>query len=170
MRIEEERHVVWLTRLRLGLAAPRPDTGLRRTVRHFFLAIREPELGAHLGRIAALDSAVCVILGAMRHPRCALVADADLRQLLINIAQSEPTFDSSLERCFLTHKLALVPWDMVRRRVIDRFHTCVLWSSQRGKRVRPAKRALIDPRAATRPTPKPSFKVEEAAGRRPEGI
>jgi hypothetical protein len=89
MRFEEERHEVWLTRLRLGLPAPRPETGLRRTVRHFFLAIREPELSAHLGRIAALDSAVCAILGALRHPRCALAADADLRQLLTRIQFEE---------------------------------------------------------------------------------
>src|SRR6201998_4914023 len=66
MRCEEERHEVWLTRLRLGLPPPKPERGLRRSVRHFFLAIREPEVGAHLGRIASLDSAVCVILGALR--------------------------------------------------------------------------------------------------------
>jgi hypothetical protein len=85
MRFEEERHEVWLTRLRLGLPAPKPERGLQRIVRHFFLAIREPEVGAHLGRIASLDSAVCVILGALRHPRCALAADADLRRLLTRI-------------------------------------------------------------------------------------
>jgi hypothetical protein len=85
MRLEEERHEVWLTRLRMGLPAPKPERGLRRIVRHFFLAIREPEVGAHLGRIASLDSAVCVILGALRHPRCALAADADLRRLLTRI-------------------------------------------------------------------------------------
>src|SRR5215469_11526019 len=31
-----------------------------------------------------------------------------------------------LERCLLAHKFALVPGDMVHRRVIDRFHTCLL--------------------------------------------
>jgi hypothetical protein len=89
VRFEEEHHEVWLTRLRLGLPAPKPDRGLRRIVRHFFLTIREPEVGAHLGRIASLDSAVCVILGALRHPRCALAADADLRRLLTRIQFDE---------------------------------------------------------------------------------
>jgi hypothetical protein len=54
-------------------------------VRHFYFAMRESDLGSHLGRIAALDSAVCVILGALRHSRCALAADADLRQLFRRI-------------------------------------------------------------------------------------
>jgi hypothetical protein len=35
-----------------------------------------------------------------------------------------------LERRLLAHKFALVPRDMVRRRVIDSFHTCLLWISE----------------------------------------
>jgi hypothetical protein len=34
------------------------------------------------------------------------------------------------ERRFLAHKFALVPRDMVHRRVIDSFHTCLLWINE----------------------------------------
>jgi hypothetical protein len=89
VRYEEERHEAWLTRLRLSLPTPEPDAGLRRTVRHFYRAMEEPQLGPHLGRIAALDSAACVILGSLRHRRCALAADAQLRRLFTRIHSDE---------------------------------------------------------------------------------
>jgi hypothetical protein len=46
---------------------------------------------------------------------------------------------------FVAYKFALVPRDMVHHCAIDRFHTCLLWSSERGKRQRSGKGRLSIP-------------------------
>ncbi len=89
IRADEERHATWLQRLKLGLPAPRPDKHLVRQIRHFYVSIREPELGAHLARIAALDSAVCVLLGALRRRCNPIGADAALAGLFARIHRDE---------------------------------------------------------------------------------
>ena len=66
MQVDEARHADWLLRLRLSLPPPEEDPRLRRRVKHFFLGLASPNLGIHLGHIAALDSAVCLILGRLR--------------------------------------------------------------------------------------------------------
>ena len=86
---DEERHTTWLRRLKLGLPAPRPDQDLLRQVRRFFAAVREPQLGRHLGRIAALDSAACLVLGALRRRRGAIWMDRTLSNLFALIHRDE---------------------------------------------------------------------------------
>ena len=71
------------------------------------------------------------------------------RELASVLLQLKPDSDrpdlALLERYFLAYKLVLVPRDMVHHRVIDRFHTCLLWSSERGKRVQSGKGRLSTP-------------------------
>jgi hypothetical protein len=86
---DEERHTTWLQRLKLALPAPRSDPGLLRQVRRFFAAVREPELGRHLARIAALDSAACVVLGALRRRGAAVRTDRTLADLFAQIHRDE---------------------------------------------------------------------------------
>jgi hypothetical protein len=86
---DEERHTTWLQRLKLGLPAPRSDPGLLKQVRRFFAAVREPQLGRHLGRIAALDSAACLVLGALRRRRGAIWMDRTLSNLFGQIHRDE---------------------------------------------------------------------------------
>ena len=64
------------------------------------------------------------------------IEERELTRVLLQLKSDSDRPDLALlERCFLAHQFALVPRDMVRRRVIDRFHTCFLWGSERGKRV-----------------------------------
>lgn len=86
---DEERHVTWLQRLKLALPAPRSNPGLLKEVRRFFAAVREPQLGRHLARIAALDSAACVVLGALRRRGAAIGTDRTLSQLFAQIHRDE---------------------------------------------------------------------------------
>lgn len=86
---DEESHAEWLQRLRLGLPAPRPDARLSRQIRRFYISVREPELGPHLARIAALDSAACLLFGALRRRRGPLDADIALSSLFAHIHRDE---------------------------------------------------------------------------------
>ena len=86
---DEERHTAWLQRLKLALPAPRVDPGLVKQVRRFFAAVCEPQLGRHLARIAALDSAACVVLGALRRRRGPIGSDRTLSNLFARIHRDE---------------------------------------------------------------------------------
>jgi hypothetical protein len=86
---DEERHTTWLQRLKLALPAARSDPGLLRQVRRFLAAVREPQLGPHLARIAALDSAACVVLGALRRRGGAIRTDRTLSNLFAQIHRDE---------------------------------------------------------------------------------
>jgi hypothetical protein len=90
MRIEldETRHSQWLSRLQDSLPAPRADLRLRRDARQFFMRLSSPIPGIHLGRIAALDSAVCLILGRLRRSG-ACASDAQITRILETIHRDE---------------------------------------------------------------------------------
>jgi hypothetical protein len=66
METDEALHAHWLQRLQLRLPIPESDSRLRRRMKHFLMRLASADLGIHLGRIAALDSAVCLILGGLR--------------------------------------------------------------------------------------------------------
>lgn len=66
IEVDETRHADWLIRLQNNLPAPEADLQLRRRVKHFFMGLATPDLGIHLGHVAALDSAACLILGRLR--------------------------------------------------------------------------------------------------------
>ena len=54
--------------LRGALPTPAPDRELRRALLRFYLGIAQADIGLHLASIAALDSAVCLILAALLEP------------------------------------------------------------------------------------------------------
>src|SRR3974390_1011624 len=78
---DEARHELWLNQLRAGLPAPRTDSRGSREIRLFYLKLSDARIGTHLARIAALDSAVCVILGLLRQRHGALARDARLCEI-----------------------------------------------------------------------------------------
>src|SRR5260370_10181090 len=51
-----------------ALPAPAPDRELRRALLRFYHGIAQADIGLHLASIAALDSAVCLILAALLEP------------------------------------------------------------------------------------------------------
>src|SRR5271169_2465499 len=59
---EELIHEGLLRGLRGALPAPAPDRELRRALLRFYHRIVQADIGLHLASIAALDSAVCLIL------------------------------------------------------------------------------------------------------------
>ena len=65
---EELVHERLLRGLRNALPAPAPDRELRRALLRFYYGIAQADIGLHLASIAALDSAVCVILAALLEP------------------------------------------------------------------------------------------------------
>jgi hypothetical protein len=66
MESDEARHAGWLQGLQICLPPPEADLQLRRRVKQFFMRLASANFGIHLGHIAALDSAVCLILGKLR--------------------------------------------------------------------------------------------------------
>jgi hypothetical protein len=88
VEIDEARHTYWLQRLRASLPAPRMDSRLRRGVKHFFLRQSSSNPGIHLGHIAALDSAVCLILGRLRRTN-ACASDARVAHIFEHIHRDE---------------------------------------------------------------------------------
>jgi hypothetical protein len=69
-RVAEEEliHEGLLRGLRGALPAPAPDRELRRALLRFYHGIAQADIGLHLASIAALDSAVCLILAALLEP------------------------------------------------------------------------------------------------------
>jgi hypothetical protein len=69
-RVAEEEliHERLLRGLRGALPAPAPDRELRRALFRFYHGIAQADIGLHLASIAALDSAVCLILAALLEP------------------------------------------------------------------------------------------------------
>src|SRR5258708_18135476 len=65
---EELIHEGLLRGLRGALPAPAPDRELRRALLRFYHGIAQADIGLHLASIAALDSAVCLILAALLEP------------------------------------------------------------------------------------------------------
>ncbi len=64
---DEATHEQLLLQVRAALPEPSVDAALLRATRHFFLRLHEADIGRHFARITALDSAVCTLLGALRH-------------------------------------------------------------------------------------------------------
>src|SRR5262249_55997886 len=85
-------------------------------------------------------------------PELAVDREIEERRFTGVLLQLKPDSDrpdlALLERCFLAHEFAFVRRDMVRRRVIESFHTRLLWGSEQGKRVGLVKGRLDDPKAS----------------------
>lgn len=86
---EELIHERLLRGLRAALPAPAPDPDLRRTLLRFYHGIAQPDIGLHLASIAALDSAVCVILAALLEPDRVLAREPEIATILRRIHRDE---------------------------------------------------------------------------------
>ena len=90
-RVAEEEliHERLLRRLRAALPPPAPDRELHRALRRFYHGIAQADIGLHLASIAALDSAVCVILAALLEPDRALAREPAVATIFRRIQRDE---------------------------------------------------------------------------------
>jgi hypothetical protein len=86
---DEDEHARLLTLVREALPPARDDAVLLRATRRFFLRMGERDIGRHFARIAALDSGVCVLLGALRRRRLPIASEATLSLLFARIHRDE---------------------------------------------------------------------------------
>jgi hypothetical protein len=86
---DEARHERLLLQLRASLPQPPVDAALLRALRRFFLRLREADIGRHFARIAALDSAVCTLLGSLRSRNSPLASAPILANLFARIHRDE---------------------------------------------------------------------------------
>jgi hypothetical protein len=86
---EELIHEGLLRGLRNALPAPAPDGELRRALLRFYHGIWQADIGLHLASIAALDSAVCVILAALLEPDRILAREPTVARVLRRIHRDE---------------------------------------------------------------------------------
>ena len=89
IQADEAMHARCLQRLRASLPAPRSDVRQRTRLRRFYTRMSDLDLGHHLASIAALDSAVCIILGALRRQRGPIAEDVAVRRLFERIHRDE---------------------------------------------------------------------------------
>jgi hypothetical protein len=106
---EELVHERLLRGLRGALPAPTPDRELRRALFRFYHGIAQADVGLHLASIAALDSAVCVILAALLEPDRTLAQEPVVAAIFRRIHRDEA------RHVRLTRRIAgaLVQGDMI---------------------------------------------------------
>lgn len=78
---DEREHAVLLARVQSNLPAPLADTHLQAATERFFSQLASRAAGVHFARIAALDSALCLVLAALRRAQPALFGAAFQRIL-----------------------------------------------------------------------------------------
>jgi hypothetical protein len=86
---EELIHERLLRGLRGALPTPAPDRELRRALLRFYHGITQPDIGLHLASIAALDSAVCLILAALLEPDRVLAQEPAANAIFRRIHRDE---------------------------------------------------------------------------------
>src|SRR4029077_14128643 len=90
-RVAEEEfiHERLLRGLRGALPATAPDRELRRALLRFYHDIAQADIGLHLASIAALDSAVCLILAALLQPDRVLAQEPAANAIFRRIQRDE---------------------------------------------------------------------------------
>lgn len=86
---EEREHDALLTALVDGLPATDEAATLRRAARRFHIRLGVGRPAAHLGRIAAIDAAVCTVLSRLLRPGNPLASDATTATLFARIHRDE---------------------------------------------------------------------------------
>jgi hypothetical protein len=86
---EEQVHDGLIQALAAGLPAPPDQTRLRSMSRRFHLELGRGDPAIRLARIAALDSAVCLLLSRLLRPGTPLAGDPALAPVLRRIARDE---------------------------------------------------------------------------------
>ena len=90
-RVAEDElvHERLLRGLRGALPAPAPDGEQRRALLRFYHCIAQADIGLHLASIAALDSAVCLILAALLETDRALAQEPTVNAIFRHIHRDE---------------------------------------------------------------------------------
>ena len=86
---EEQVHDGLIQALAAGLPAPPDQTRSRAISRRFHIELGRGNAAVRLARIAALDSAVCLVLSRLLRPGTPLAADGALAPVLRRIARDE---------------------------------------------------------------------------------
>ncbi|OAH45373.1 hypothetical protein AX777_17325 [Sphingobium yanoikuyae] len=86
---EEQVHDGLIHSLSAALPSAPPQAELRRRVRRFHIELGRGDPVARLARIAALDSAVCLLLSRLLRPGTPLAADVSVSAILQRIARDE---------------------------------------------------------------------------------
>lgn len=86
---EERVHDRLLAQLTNRLPGAERRVGLMRAARRFHIQLGRGGATAHLGRIAAIDAAVCTVLGRLLRPGGALRADPAIAAIFVRIHKDE---------------------------------------------------------------------------------
>jgi hypothetical protein len=122
IRREEVVHGLLLQRLQTGLPRASLEPSLRARMRRFFVTLADAEPGRYFARIAGLDSAVCMLLGALRGRRSPLGADATLARTLARIHRDEAGHVDAARRIALAYAPAAIATEIAtetRQRLVD---------------------------------------------------
>jgi hypothetical protein len=90
-------------------------------MRRFFITLVDPDPGRYFARIAGLDSAVCLLLGALRRRRSPLAGDATVAATFARIHRDEAAHVDAARRIALAYTPAARARDVAtetRRRLV----------------------------------------------------
>jgi hypothetical protein len=121
IRREEVVHGLLLQRLQTALPKAALEEPLLARMRRFFITLADPDPGRYFARIAGLDSAVCMLLGALRRKRSPLSADRTLAATFARIHRDEAGHVDAARRFALAYApatLAIGIATETRRRLV----------------------------------------------------
>jgi hypothetical protein len=87
--LDELEHQALLQRIRAGLPVPHDDPELHTAMRRFFMRLASRDPATHCARIAAVDSAVCLLLGELRGRRRPIALEPTLNTVVARIHRDE---------------------------------------------------------------------------------
>ena len=125
IRREEVVHGLLLQRLQTGLPPAVLEPRLLSRMRRFFVTLADTDPGRYFARIAGLDSAVCLLLGALRGKGSPLGAEPTIAATLARIHRDEAGHVDAARRIALEHAPAthaLEVATVTRRRLVALLH------------------------------------------------
>jgi hypothetical protein len=96
---DELKHQRLLDSLRRYLPTPSPDPVLQSTMRRFFLRLAHRDVMIHCARIVAIDSALCLLLGALRRRGTPVSAHRMLSAVFKRIHRDEAMHVAIASQC-----------------------------------------------------------------------
>jgi len=122
IRREEVVHGMLLQRLQTALPPAPLEAPLLTRMRRFFITLADPDPGRYFARIAGLDSAVCMLLGALRRKHSPLMADPTVAATFARIHRDEGGHVDAARRIALEYAPATRAMDAAteaRRRLVS---------------------------------------------------
>lgn len=119
---EEAVHGRLLQRLRAALPVARPEARLLARMRRFLVTLADADAGRYFSRIAGLDSAVCIVLAALRGRRSPLAAEATVAAAFARIHRDEAGHVDAARRIALAQAPAALALDaatQTRRQLVE---------------------------------------------------